>query len=311
MDSSYRFLRGLGRFLRDYPFLLFAAVPIVLILAVLLVILSRPEGQVAQALSQQLTALIFSLLAFAALAILVQIIHTGRRGRRFSPAKSAPALSFTEIPTIEIAIEKIVQALLASPGEANIVLYRALPVEFARDVFADTSDPGLDDLIRQYEELILNVVKEGKREKNWWDETVYGRSRSDPEFNQATFEFMAEMYFDPPKPDTTYLGLVPDFSDYGLIIVGSSPDGGRVPTEYHVAIELSVVGRRNRLAQGFVHTDEGSMARVVERFIDLRDRAMQKGRWWYIDALSEEQIAQARKETEQFFINGILEWEDA
>lgn len=175
-------------------------------------------------------------------------------------------------------VVEILEGVQAKYGN-KIGVYRAMATEYTLEVFKNPSNEVLI-LLDKYRSLIRYIAQEGAMGVENWDYTIYGRVTSSA-LNEATFDFVTEVYFDDRQlPDTSEIGINKSIDVESFIVAGHYlQDNG----EYVPDVGIMLFGDESGLrpSSGFVFYDRALLHLVVTKFwSSLKSNAVSKNGYW-------------------------------
>jgi hypothetical protein len=114
-------------------------------------------------------------------------------------------------------IGEIVNALRSAEvniGREKIFIERVMPIEFTKETCPTFRKEDLE----LYKEKIADIIVKGKGN---YDRTIYGRTK-DRNINKAIFEFINDLYFADKIPDTSEIGILPEWNYVTIFLIGES-----------------------------------------------------------------------------------------
>lgn len=298
---------------------LFVLIVIICFVALVLPNLSTKDFTVT---SNLIIAIIYAILLLVFLGVFIVLFFFSLKKRERSDEIEDEILETKLFDNFYDGLQKLKDWLdteyATKHDKRSLILWRRIAVEFTPDTF-ENNNQGINDalipLIQWYQNFVRDFIQEGKADKQYWDEAIYGvlpirgDSRRIKEArrksNSATLQFIKENYLSTKVTcQTSGLGISQEAGNSdNIIIINKSGDGNPKPSAYLCAVKWSISPNGKPHGGQFI-TNPDTVRMLSDEFEAMREELLEESKqsFWYIDQnIRDEDLKSMEQKIDTFF----------
>lgn len=203
-------------------------------------------------------------------------------------------------------------------SKATLLLWRVVPIEFTDELIQGSNSniiQGLRENIHWYQRFVAEFIREGKGDRLFWDESIYGflpirgESRRDKQnirkLNSATLKYICDNYLSTNHThQTSGLGISDQLMNTSyILIINSSVKGLQKPSAYHCAVRWNI-SANGKPHDGQFITNPDTVRELSDSFVLMREELLDEAKqtFWYIKAeTTPEELGQIQTKIESIY----------